>query len=290
MTKKKNSFGRTIFILILLLILAAGGYFGYKYYSDQNTSISVNGEKEFPIAGTWSVDNIDEGFNDTAFNFIEYTFESPAKVDGKLTGKLNVVSNNDGNPTRTGNYEITGENKLIISFPNEMDHEFTYTYYPDEQKLQMNFAGQNRTLTRKQRIAETEITQNTEVVAAKDSVEIRKEQVLEIAKIEWKSEINSGDYIKLSQPTVENDVVKGTIELNRAWGLFTGTYEKLSENKYSIIFNKIATMVDGQKQNEKDYSENSTISIEPIDDGNAILGKWFYQGSETPYATEKFGQ
>ncbi len=138
--------------------------------------------------------------------------------------------------------------------------------------------------------AETETAENPEEIEVKDSVEIRKEQVLEIAGVEWKSEANAGAYIKLSQPTVENNIVKGTIELNRSWGFFTGTYEKLSENNYSIIFNKIATMVDGQKQNEKDFSENFTISIEPIDDGNAILGKWFANGSETPDNTEKFAK
>lgn len=119
----------------------------------------------------------------------------------------------------------------------------------------------------------------TEEVAVIDSVEIRKEQVLAIAEVKWKSERYQGEYMKLSHPTVENGVVKGTIELQRSWKLYTGTYEKLSENNYSIIFNN---------QNGIDFSETFSMSIEPIDDGNSILGKWYDKGSETPNKTEKF--
>jgi|GEM_PF-6875668 len=246
-------------------------------------------ETDFPIAGTWYVNDSGEDYNENALNFSEYTFETPVNVDGKLTGKLNTVLFEDGSPTRSGNYEITGENKLKVSFPNEMDYELTYVYYPEEQKLEINFAGQNRTLIRKQSIAETEITENSEEVAVKDSVQIRKEQVLEIAGVKWESKISSGRHIKLSQPTVENGVVKGTIDFqNDMSNFYTGTYEKLSENKYSTIFNKGYMVVNGQKRDERDYSYGYTFSLEPIDDGNAILVKWFQQGSGTLYKTERF--
>lgn len=145
--KKKSSFGRTIFTFILLIVLILGGYFGYQYYLDQNrTTYHFNGE--FPIEGTWYVNDSGEAFSDNALNFAEYKFSEPTQEGNRYIGRVFAIHFQDSTYTHTGDYEITGDNKIKISFPSEMDYDFTYNYYPDEQKLEMSFAGQERTLVR----------------------------------------------------------------------------------------------------------------------------------------------
>jgi len=211
MTKKKSSFGRFIFILLLLIILAAGGFLGYKYYSEGKensvSTIKLDGEIKFPIAGTWYVNDSGEEYQDNALNFSEYTFETPAKVDGKLTGKINTVAFKDGNPVRTGSYEIVGENKLIISFPQEMDYDFTYTYYPDEQKLDMDFAGQKRTLTRTNPVAQNTAPAKEALPETEEEKQIRL--WMENIEGDWEDSLKTNPLFRFGKPTKEGNVITG---------------------------------------------------------------------------------
>ncbi len=180
-----------------------------------NKSENLN-EAEFPIAGTWYVNDNGEAYSDNALNFAEYTFGEPTKAGDRYIGRVNAIHFQDSNYTHTGDYEVVGENKLKISFPNEMDYEFTYTYYPDEQKLEIDFAGQQRTLTRKQAILETEE---------------EKQAQLWMEKIEGKWQyivIAKNEVCTFSKPTMEGNSIKGKFEQKNERGTTTFEYEKFS--------------------------------------------------------------
>lgn len=115
---------------------------------EEVTESGYQNNSKFPIEGTWYVNDNGETSIDNALNFSEFTFGSPTKVADKLIGKFSAVHFQDINSVYTGDYEIVGANILVLSLPNEMDYEFTYTYYPDEQKLEITYAGQNKILTR----------------------------------------------------------------------------------------------------------------------------------------------
>lgn len=272
MTKKKSSFGRIIFILILLLILVGGGYFGYKYYSEGNTSTSTNFDgKDFQIEGTWYVSDIDAGFGDGAFNFIEYTFERPANAEGKWTGKVNVVSNDLGNPTRTGSYEIVDKNKLIISFPNEMDYEFAYTHYPDEQKLEMDFVGQKRMLVRAKPVVEQTPAPQTEAEIKIEEEKIQTQLWMDnIADVEWK-EFDTTDgftrVVKFNKPVQEGDIIKGEFEWVTDEHKHVYEYERVSDGE--VKFTPIKYFINGVEQSNPESS--GILIMKLLDDGNTLI-------------------
>ncbi len=263
MGTKKSSFGRTIFILILLIILIAGGYFGYKYYLDQNTSTtSLTEDIDFQIAGTWYVNDSGEAYSDNAFNFSEYNFESPTRVDGKFTGKLNVVTHNLSNPLLTGDYEVVGENKLKISFPNEMDYEFTYTYYPDEQKLEMDFAGQNRTLIREKPVVQESTPQTEEEIKAEEEKVQTQLWMDNIADVIWE---NSNWTVRFDKPVQEGDIITGEMIENK---YIIYKYERISDGEVKC---KSIFYLDGNGNRIKYDGSEFTLKMELQDDGNTLI-------------------
>ena len=233
-------------------------------------------EIDFPLTGTWYVNDNGEAYSDNVLNFSEYTFGEPDASGGKLLGKVKLIPFEG--EEREGEFEILDENTLVIYLLNENDYTFTYAYFPDNEKVEMNYAGQDRTLVRVKPIIET--TEISDINKIKDPIS-------DIAEIEWESEKTEGRFLKFSKPIMEDGAIKGTMEINNSKFHFTGTYEKSSENKYEIIHKTIAKLVDGEKTNNRDYNgPEHYLEFEIVDEGDAINCKWFY-GSADP-EIEKF--
>jgi len=282
MTKKKSSFGRFIFILIILLILIFGGYFGYQYYYKkekpnikelQSLLLRLNPEteKEFPIAGIWYLDNP----NISA----EYIFEAPEKSDGKLAGKLDVVT--DKMTTGVFNYEVIGDNKLKISDPKNTvtPYEITYNYNATEQKLVITNGAEKKIYTRNAPVA----ARKTEEIEQKSPQQILLEKMEQIAG-EWNIETLPGwleKYsLKFSKPVLQDGKVKGEFQnlritpeqpkngMPKREEIGYYNYELISDGELKLHMTKL--LVNG-KEGFNDGTHSGTAKFELLDNGNTLI-------------------
>ncbi len=261
--KKKSSFGRTIFKLILLIVLILGGYFGYQYYLDQNR-VTYHFNGEFPIEGTWYVNDNGEAFSDNALNFAEYKFSEPTKEGDRYIGRVYAIHFQDSNYTHTGDYEITGDNKIKVSFPGEMDYDFTYNYYPDEQKLEMSFAGQERTLVREKPV----VQESTPVAEAENPEQIETHEKLDkISNHEWINQMNN--LVIFGKPKKEGDIYTGEyiVYYDEFSDIFK--YEILEDGLWKIIGIK-KLYKDGT---EKPYVHESNYNLQMDEEGKTLVLK-----------------
>lgn len=219
-------------------------------------------DAEFPLVGTWYVNDSGEDYNDNALNFSEYTFGEPDRSGGKLLGKLRLVPFN-GEEEREGEYEIVEENKLVIYLLNELDYTFTYTYFPEEEKVEMNYAGQDRTLVREKPVAETASTPEGEKF---------KQTLLILEKIGgvvWRNELWT---TKFTKPTKEGDIYTGELH-NRSdydYG-YIYKYELSADGELNLRF--IKETVGDQ---ERPVSDEGTLRVELLilnEDENSIIVK-----------------
>lgn len=202
---------KIIFILCLALTFTSCEQISKKIDEISATDVSTDQtEIEFPIPGTWYVEDSEKEVENTAFNFIEYTFETPTNVDGKLTGVVHTISNDPANPSRTGSYEVLTENKLILSFPNESPQDFIYSYNPEYQKVDISFAGQNRILTNTKTIVQERCPEGSIELITQADVDQFVIDYPNCTKISKDLYIGSGDITNLSGlsslKTVEGDL------------------------------------------------------------------------------------
>lgn len=172
-------------------------------------------EADFPIAGTWYVNDNGEAYTDNTLNFSEYTFGEPDQSGGKKLGKLRLVSFKG--EEREGEYEIIDKNVLVIYLLNENDFTFTYTYFPDDKKLEMNYAGQERTLVREKPLTEAEI---------QDQLWMDK-----IADVDW---VNNTLKMRFDKPTREGSVIKGNVDIYHFGEIFHCKYERSSGGQTTL--------------------------------------------------------
>lgn len=172
-------------------------------------------EAEFPIEGTWYVNDNGEAYTDNTLNFAEYTFGEPDQSGGKLLGKLRLMSF-DGEE-REAEYEIIEKNVLNIYILNENDYTFTYTYYPEEEKVEMNYAGQERTLVREKPLTEEEIQ--------------TQRWMDHIADVDWKS---SGAILRFDKPTKEGNLIKGKLILKAHGDKAHLQYERTFDGQMTV--------------------------------------------------------